>query len=149
MGINVTKADILLLLDCDVEVIDVRILEKIKDDSQIFYTSRHIYSGHCLYGSCIIWKSQWEKLKGFCECIESYGWEDADLYNRLITANYEEQKILGLEVLRHIDHDNELRWKNFKIKGIQNARNLNFLKENPLVYDRMIIPYVLHKYPIE
>lgn len=98
LGYKVSSGDAMLFIDADT---------KVKSDFLVKHplNEKEFYTGHWLHasGCCLIWRSDFEKVRGFNEVIQSWGSEDYDLYRRLeglgLKRNYFDKK--SFENIRH------------------------------------------------
>ncbi|WMJ75341.1 glycosyltransferase family A protein [Cytophagaceae bacterium ABcell3] len=61
------------------------------------------------FGRFGAWRSDFHKVGGYDESMTSYGYEDIDLYERLVMMGRKEVKIKNFDFLRSISHGNEDR----------------------------------------
>ena len=78
-------------------------------------------------GWLYIEKDDFLKVGGYREDLEGYGWDDSDLYNRLIESGLTRGLVnLGMKPLVfHVPHDNAPRVANYKNKNIQETQTAN------------------------
>ena len=100
LGYKASEGEVLLFLDADTKV-KSDFLTKHPISEQQFYTGHWLHASGC----CLIWRSDFEKIKGYNEVIESWGTEDYDLYRRLeglgLTRRYFDKK--SFENIKHHD----------------------------------------------
>lgn len=65
-------------------------------------------NGHHLNGLVLMQRMLFISVGGYDERIRTYGWEDSDLYNRLIAAGGKSEK-LDTKGILHQQHDNSMR----------------------------------------
>jgi hypothetical protein len=179
IGIQATDADLLFLIDCDVKVIDGTIFNLTesknnglnddlidRNDDLFFYTTRDLnkrgLKENYLYGSCVVWKSQWGAINGYYEGFSGYGYEDHDFFDRLIEKGFREKDVLGIkknqldehtteQYLLHMPHENDLRWIHHKNKNNCIEMNMQHAKKlDKIAYQyKEEVQYKVYKYPYD
>jgi len=88
-------------------------------------------------GFLLVNKTNFTKVDGFNENIEGWGYEDGDLFYRILENTKNERILNGLRGFRyieffninnyiyHIPHDNDLRTANYKIKDPKKSLEIN------------------------
>lgn len=122
LGYKASKGDVLLFIDADT---------KVKSD----FLTKHplnegeFYTGHWLHasGCCMIWRKDFEKIRGYNEIIQSWGTEDYDLYRRLeglgLKRNYFDKKSF-----ENIKHHDRIRNEYHGRKNIHESNEENYQK---------------------
>ena len=127
-----STGEIVILIDCD-NVLDPDFLkchvELYLHDRQSFYYGGAQHPGHDAvlpFGLTMLRKEDFIRAGGFNE-ICTYGWgrEDVDLVARLCNLGLQCKGFLNL--IRAIEHSDELRNKQARIKSIIETNNLNFI----------------------
>jgi len=117
VGVRFCKSDFVFMVDADVyfhdnnsvgKIIDKVVNGKLRD--KVFITCGNDSCG----GTSIIEKSAIDLVNGFVEGLPHWGQDDQDLYKRLCKSGYCRIIITGSDFL-HIEHDDKLRFQNFKI----------------------------------
>ncbi len=104
----------LLKIDADVKV-NPGFFSRHKLEEGIFYTgnweiARNDNERH-LNGSVFCFRDDFFKVNGYNEYIQSYGWDDSDLYNRMKEAGLV-RKNIDLDYLHHIEHVKRTSFQN-------------------------------------
>lgn len=100
LGYKASKGDALLFIDADTKV-KSDFLTKHPLNEKEFYTGMWLHASGC----CMLWREDFEKVRGYNEVIQSWGTEDYDLYRRLeglgLKRNYFDKK--SFENIKHHD----------------------------------------------
>jgi len=109
LGLQVATGDIVLRLDSDV-ILYPGFPSQHPMRRGVFY-ARTPHRPSPLWGTCLVWRRDILGVNGYNERLIGYGWEDDDLFNRL---QYFGLSQLGVDfsLLKHIDHNDELRLAN-------------------------------------
>lgn len=119
LGFLASIGDALLFLDADTKV-KSDFLTKHPLNEGAFYTGHWLHASGC----CMIWRSDFEKVRGYNEVISSWGTEDYDIYRRLeglgLRRNYFDKKSF-----ENIKHHNRIRnqYHNNEDIHISNEKN--------------------------
>jgi hypothetical protein len=146
ISINLATNDMIFYMDSDVKITNPIDTTNIKHDTfmqgcvsndGIIRKNGYVISGHywlngvllgnyimSLSGSCILLKKHFELLNGFDERMQGWGYNDYDFYNRLVKSGHKRIDFPN-NVLQHIDHENEIRVKNFSDKSINVSDSKN------------------------
>lgn len=84
------------------------------------------------------------RIHGYDERLEGYGWEDDDLYNRLVRAGLR-RWLLPTEPVTafHIPHGDDVRTKNYDEKDWNKAQRLNRARAAAEPYERRRFAWTL------
>ena len=102
-----------------------------------------------LKGMLFVHRNAFEKINGFNENIDNYGWEDSDIIHRLELLGLEHKKINYDHSLIHIPHPDKKRFENSKIYDPKEEEDLKqqISPEVPKDRAQWEIEYFLsHKY---
>jgi predicted glycosyltransferase involved in capsule biosynthesis len=151
-AIRASKNDLIFFIDCDVKMLDITSLSQIKLQQNDFiqgcpfvgerekneiinhyrFLNKYLPGLYriSLSGTCMFWKEQFNKVNGYDERLEGWGYEDYDFYNRLALSGFTRLDFPENTALQHIHHDDEERVKNFTIKdcNITNKQNKELTK---------------------
>lgn len=78
---------------------------------------KEIYYIRDVVGRIALHKTVFEEVKGYCEEMQGYGFEDNDFYQRLQSIGKKEIVIQNLKYLKAIQHSDEFRVNNEKISS--------------------------------
>lgn len=145
-ALTFVKTSYVLKLDCDI-ILHKDFFNKHPIKDGIFYSGewsegRDRNEEH-LHGQLFISKKDLEDVSGYNEFITTYGWDDSDLYQRLINNDIE-RNIININTMTHIHGTDYERALNQNIdhlhldKEIQ--RNRALAKKNP--WKQTIIEYI-------
>jgi len=114
LAARLTTKNKILKLDSDVLIVN-DFFEECKLEDGIFFTgnwmqARNKNETH-LNGSLFISRNDFFKANGYNEYIKKYGWDDDDLYNRLINKGLE-RKYINNDFLFHIEHKKRFKSQN-------------------------------------
>lgn len=119
-GVMYTKHEKILKLDCDVllneRFFELNPLIKGTFVSGDWKLARNRNEMH-LNGNVYFYKSDFYEVNGYNEYLETYGYDDCDLYARLSKTGLI-KKCFNFDTLLHIEHSNELRVKNQSISRL-------------------------------
>jgi predicted glycosyltransferase involved in capsule biosynthesis len=107
-------------VDCDIVLPD-NFLNNIKLNQDCLYALSELEVG--TYGTCIFSKNMWKQVDGYLECLDTWGTEDMDFYDRIRKAGFKHIKRPNC-TLRHIEHDDKIRFKNYK-SGLTTVKESN------------------------
>jgi hypothetical protein len=134
--------EIILKLDADIIIVN-DILSNIMLNENNFISGNYNSVKPYLSGSFMVYK---KNLVYYNEYIQSYGWDDNDIYTRLI-ANKLEQKFFDLNLLDHIETTNFLRIKNNRDDlSVDNIVNITIYYNCLLTKDKSFYHYNLNRY---
>lgn len=122
LGYLASKGDALLFIDADTKA-KSNFLTHHPLNEGAFYTGTWLHGSGC----CMIWRKDFEKVKGYNEFIQSWGTEDYDLYRRLeglgLRRNYFDKKLF-----ENIKHHNRIRNEYHGKKDIHASNEENYQK---------------------
>jgi len=106
------------ILKCDTDILfENNFLNKISLRENLFYAGdwRKAKNKNQMHLNGVVYANTTDifKINGFDERINTYGWEDDDLYQRLISSKVK-RKILDMKLLYHLPHSNSLRSTNIE-----------------------------------
>ena|SRR3990167_3281715 len=120
LGYKGSLGDAILFIDADTKLKSDFLLKHPLNKGE-FYTGMWL---HCS-GCCLIWREDFEKVKGYNEVIKSWGTEDYDLYRRLeglgLKRNYFDKKSY-----ENIKHHNRIRNEYHGRKDIHTSNEENY-----------------------
>lgn len=90
-------------------------------------------------GIIYIKRKNFFKVHGYNEYIQTYGWDDCDLYDRLSKNNYI-RYVIDLDTVNHINHNNELRTINQKTNRLDIEIEKNRLISQEIVWNGPMLP---------
>jgi hypothetical protein len=100
LGYKGSIGDALLFIDADTKLKSDFLVKHPLNENE-FYTGMWLHASGC----CMIWRKDFEMVKGYNEVIQSWGTEDYDIYRRLegrgLKRNYFNKK--SFENIRHHD----------------------------------------------
>lgn len=113
LAFNATVQDKILKVDCDYSVHpDILTEHPLRDGLPDYYAGYYVNSRDAnemhLNGAMVIRKRQFWAIGGFDERIQSYGYDDEDLYKRLDTRGFEKKNV-SFDHITHIPHDDNAR----------------------------------------
>ena len=130
LGFHLSESKYILKIDSDVVV-----------EKNFFIINNHIMNDSdeyykCFYridpglnGQFFVKKTALENIGFYNEIIETYGWDDSDLYGRLHEKGFKETTMYGLNIIKHTD---PTRIKNQDVNDIIVEVNYNRLKSQTL-----------------
>ncbi len=122
-----TKNKYVLKIDIDHILINSTFLDMICDSLPLldsrFYSGRHTTVVH--WGIVLFDKNIFDKIQGYNEKLEGWGYEDSDLYDRMSKIIKEYTFVNIKENIYHKPHDDNLRVANYKIKDINMSHSIN------------------------
>lgn len=107
VGVSISTGKYLWFLDSDQMLIDLKSCEDLCLREGRFY---HGTDNIPPFGTCIIARKNLDSVGGYTEYMPGYGWEDNDLYDRLMWSGVGRYYYPD-SVVKHIDHDDDLRIK--------------------------------------
>lgn len=113
LAMNQTRRTRVLKLDCDYQVRPPLLARhKIARSSNFFYTGYYMNSRDeneiHLNGALLVSRAHFRAIGGYDERIQKYGYDDEDLYNRLMKLGLERRNI-SYDVISHIRHHDAAR----------------------------------------
>jgi hypothetical protein len=112
-GAKRATGDYLLFLDSDMKITDWSHASSMPMEPNRFYHGPHNIPP---FGTSLVRTEDFIAVNGYSELYEGYGWEDNDLYNRL-EANGVKRCFFDERMVKHIDHDDELRTRHRRQGG--------------------------------
>jgi len=107
---SLVETDIILKVDADTMLAD-SFLEEHPMTQEIFYTGNweiaEEENDHHLNGVFLCWTEAFKKIHGYRESLDTYGWDDTDLYKRL--QNELKRENFKLSQLYHQPHGDAIR----------------------------------------
>lgn len=136
LGINLAKSSKIIKMDADYFINPYYdLIGELPLPKSTFYTGNwelHKYDGGMGFlrytnGWLYIEKDNFLRVGGYREDLEGYGWDDSDLYNRLIQSGLSRGMInLHLKpLIFHVPHNNEIRVENYENKNILETQEDN------------------------
>jgi hypothetical protein len=132
-GLSQANEELILKLDCD-----HKLHREFFTQHPLSRTSEHFYAGNWqiarnenerhINGSVFLTREQFLASGGYNEHITSYGWDDTDLYQRLVVLGYT-QKDISPDYLDHIPHENDLRSE--REPQLEILKNMHLVKYLP------------------
>jgi len=120
---------VLGILDCDVSPTNrTGELFDLFDISRFHRVDRtNFASAFGLLGSCFVPRRAWAESGGYDEVIQNYGHVDDDFYETLELAGFVDT-LFSPELLRHAEHNNEIRTAHFAEKriGVSSVYNTTY-----------------------
>jgi len=106
IGVTQVETELALILDADLPIDDFEQLEDIKEKEYMAVCHQLVddFDLTSTGGSCLIWMSDFNRLNGFAEYCEGWGYEDRDFYGRLYKAGVTRRLFLAPYLL-HLDQD--------------------------------------------
>lgn len=114
-SIRFATSKFILKVDSDI-LITENIFEHFKLDDNSYSMPRYTDG---IFGTCLFTKQQFNKINGYNEHLELWGFEDNDFYTRL-SEKFTQKKIANILLGAHIEHDVHLRVVNY------DTANMNF-----------------------
>ncbi|MGB0549611.1 MAG: glycosyltransferase [Limisphaerales bacterium] len=123
LGMTAVNADIVWKIDCDTNVTLNALPEAMALPRNSFKTGDWRVGGNAqhLNGNVIMWRRDFWEAGGYDERIQSYGWDDDALYNRL-KANGARWDRIEPWWASHIPHNNSQRADGDVMESIQRNR---------------------------
>lgn len=122
LGYKASIGDALLFIDADTLVNHDFIIHHPLNENE-FYTGHWLHASGC----CMVWRRDFEAVKGYNELIEGWGSEDYDLYRRLeglgLKRNYFDKK-----KFKNIKHHDKTRNEYHGRKNIHVSNEENYQK---------------------
>lgn len=122
LGFKASKGEALLFIDADTKVRSNFLKHHPLNDNE-FYTGMWLHASGC----CMVWRKDFEAVRGYNEVIESWGSEDYDLYRRLegrgLKRNYFDKKLY-----ENIRHHDRIRNEYHGRKNIHTSNEENYQK---------------------
>lgn len=125
-GAAAADAPWLFFRDADIEVAPsfaAEVLPLLREGGHYLAVRRPIGP---LAGALICSRSDWERLGGYDEVMQGWGYEDRDMYARL-KASGSERRFFPTRLLQAIDHGDATRVANYEIKHREVSRLINHL----------------------
>lgn len=152
LGVRMAKGENILKLDCDY-VIETGFFDRHKLDEFSFITGNwknaKDRSEHFLNGALFIHKKNLQKVSGYNEYLTKYGYDDSDLYDRLMKQAKLKKMDIDNKYIRHLEHPNSFRQSDDTFKDIHCNRFLSEIlpwsaKEKLGDFDASITHYVVN-----
>lgn len=150
LGISLAVSPLLLKVDCDsVLASDFFEQHPLADSDKAFYAgnwklARDENEKH-LNGVVFVPLSPFRAIGGYNEHIRTYGWDDTDLYDRLVKHGLE-RKSLAFGCLAHLAHGNDIRENLPSLQGnlkCEILRNMFICRELPWSASRTTTQYTM------
>ncbi|MDT9225541.1 MAG: glycosyltransferase [Limnospira sp. PMC 1279.21] len=131
VGLQLARYDKILKIDADNKITsDFFEKNQLVDQSEFFAGDWKYYENRYLNGTFYVWKKQLSEIGYFNEYIQTYGWDDTNLYERLTESGLT-RKLLLEETLSNIEHSNDLRLIN-QIESLKRSSNaIEEIKSTP------------------
>ena len=121
MAFRLANAEILCNLDADNFLgngFASFMIEEFSKQNSIFYTSDD--SSHDIFGRICVKQNDFLSIKGYNESLQGYGYEDVDLFDRLIKNGLKRKYFLNPEFYRSVLHSKAERVSNeYMIKNME------------------------------
>lgn len=116
LAVSLTDSDVVMKSDVDY-VFDERIKKFLDLAPRTFcrgdYRLAKEPNDRYIQGLCIVRKEDFNAIGGYTEINEGYGWEDSDLYLRLVRDGCKETCLSVANGVYHKPHDHSLRTVNY------------------------------------
>lgn len=120
LGFLDSKGEALLFLDADTKVnSDFLTVHPLPENN--FYTGSWLHASGC----CMVWRKDFEELRGYNEVMEGWGSEDYNLYKRLETRGVQ-RNYFNEKKFRNIQHHDKIRNEYHGRTNIHTTNELNF-----------------------
>jgi glycosyltransferase involved in cell wall biosynthesis len=93
-------------------------------DKSPFFTAGGVKFNRSLDGTAMFHRRHFDLLNGFDERMQGWGWQDSDFYRRLSASGLEAAHFPAA-TLKHVDHADGLRTKNFPLKSLELSVKIN------------------------
>ena len=120
LGYKASVGDALLFIDADTSLSPGFILSHTLKEG-MFFTGSWLHAS----GVCMVWRSDFEKVHGYNECVDGWGTEDVDLYRRLVHIGLE-QKNFNEKLFKNKQHPDKIRNEYFGGKNIHLTNEQNY-----------------------
>lgn len=122
LGVKEASGNALLFIDADTKVRHNFLVEHPLNPGE-FYTGSWLHGSGC----CLVWRSDFEKVRGYNEALEGWGTEDYCLYRRLegfgLKRNYFNEKLFF-----NMKHHDKIRNEYHGRKDIHQTNEENYQK---------------------
>lgn len=110
-GLRLARHSLILKLDADT-ILSENFFDSLEEPTNFFYSgnwkmARNENEQH-LNGIIFASREAFLRVGGYNEYIRTYGWDDTDLYERLVEQGYE-NKYFPLGIAKHIPHGDDIR----------------------------------------
>jgi hypothetical protein len=124
VGAKFVKSKWLMMIDSDIKIIGN--LGLTTRENYMFRRGNLYYTGKSTFGTFVTAKENFDRIGGYNENMNGWGWEDNDLYDRFKQNGIAEEYFPHYS-LEHIDHDDILRTcqRNEKEKDVDKSRQEN------------------------
>lgn len=136
LAVNLTKREYVIRTDCDYSLHpDILQAHNLSKTEEGFYSGNWILARNenevHLNGAMIMKRSKFWNVGGYDERIQTYGWDDEDLYIRLRAANMKKLNI-SYDHVMHVSHgDGKRAQKGVKFAQVQIDVNALLLEKLP------------------
>lgn len=103
LGFQVSQGDALLFIDADTTLKPNFLTHHILNQGE-FLTGTWLHASGC----CMVWRSDFEKVKGYNEVVEGWGTEDYDLYRRLTESGLRQMHFVE-KLYKNMNHPDKIR----------------------------------------
>ena len=110
-----------------------------------FKKARDMNERH-VHGFLYTYREDFFKMNGFTEKVETYGWEDTDMYNRFVNSGYNRINV-DLDKIYHLKHGDDKRVMNAKSWwGTKNPdeltyKNKELCQQNPWTQEDKMLDF--------
>lgn len=113
LAINLSTSPVILRVDCDYALApNILHVHNVSELDKVFYTGNWLLARDHdevhLNGILLISRSHFLSVGGYDERIQTYGWDDDDLYTRLQNANLTKLNI-SYDHVHHVRHNDSVR----------------------------------------
>lgn len=142
LAVNSTSCRHIVRTDCDYELSsDLLLAHDLNRTRRAFYTgnwhmARDENEAH-LNGAMVMRRDAFVGVGGYDERIQTYGWDDEDLYNRLSAANLTKLNVSYDHVSHHAHDDSKRKQNGVKFAHVQIDVNQLLLDKLPVWSRRM------------
>ncbi|MBI1371010.1 MAG: glycosyltransferase [Planctomycetes bacterium] len=119
LKMRLARHALICMIDCDVQILADDFLAQHPMAERMFYAQ----GGQNLGGSGLFWRADWDCFGGCNENMVGWGHEDSDMHHRMEDAGWRWNK-LSTDTVRHIDHDNDDRTRNFAVEHRDRSQTL-------------------------
>ena len=126
-GVRYASSEFIQGIDCDTIFFPRAYEHVLPIEDNKFYTGLPNTHTH---GTALFSKSAWTKVSGFTEIFKTWSQDDVLFYKSLEQAGYRRELSFTDYEIKHIDHDDTIRFKHHEIKMSQpDAINYNIQEE--------------------
>jgi len=120
IGYKNSVGDALLFIDADT-IVKPNFLTSHTMNEGAFFTGTWLHSSGC----CMVWRKDFEKVKGYNECVGGWGSEDYDLYRRLTESGLRQTHFIE-KLYKNMPHHDKIRNEYHGYKDIHKSNDENY-----------------------